>query len=99
MKFIKNLKKIALIFFFIIGALYIFSWMMAINNYYVNPMRLLNKITELPFIFIALVYGFLNLKDSLDKSKKHKIFDIVFIALMIIIFSAVLYINFFIPAR
>jgi len=100
MKLVKNLKKITLIFFFVIGTVYIFSWLMAVNNYFVNTTRLLNKILELPFIFTALVYGFLNLKESFSKStKKHKLIDIIFIILLIIVFSIVLYINFFIPAR
>jgi hypothetical protein len=95
-----NIQKIALIFFFIIGAVHIISHLMIINGYVVQTAYMIKSISEIPFIIAAAVYGFMSLKISIaSPEKKHTISNIFFILFIILLFVGLIYLNLFIPDR
>ncbi len=96
----KNIQKIALVFFFILGSLHILAHLMLINEYMPEIAYPAKKILEIPFILTALTYGFISFKISLvTTEKKHTITNIVFAILIIAVFGILIYLNLFIPDR
>ncbi|MFC1810242.1 hypothetical protein ACFLZH_01975 [Patescibacteria group bacterium] len=96
----KNIQKIALIFFFVIGFVHILAHLMLLNEYMPEIAVAAKKILEIPFILTALIYGFISFKLSLvTTEKKHTITNIVFAVLIILIFGILIYLNLFIPDR
>jgi len=96
----KNIQKISLIFFFVLGTLYLLAFLMILNGY--NPVfaDAVKKILNIPFILTAAVYGFISLKVDLElPEKQHKPSNLVFIGFMIILFALLVYLNLFIPDR
>ncbi|MFC1655931.1 hypothetical protein ACFL3C_03615 [Patescibacteria group bacterium] len=95
-----NIQKIALIFFFITGTAHIISYLMILNGYAPDTAFMIRTIVEIPFIITAAIYGFISLKISIAQpDKKHKISNILFIAFIIVLFAALIYLNLFIPDR
>lgn len=73
---------------------------MVINGYFVDISSAIKKIFEIPFILTAAVYGFMSLKLSLTTSEKqHRISNIIFIGILIVLFIVLIYLNLFIPDR
>lgn len=96
----KNIQKITLVFFFIIGFAHILAHLMIINSYLPEISYAVKKVLEIPFILTALIYGFISLKLSLVTSEKnHKISNIIFAILIILVFAILIYLNLFIPDR
>lgn len=94
----QNLKKIALIFFIILGLGHIISGLMMANAYFLPFSMIANRILNIPFAISALVYAFSSIASSL-KAGKHTITNIIFIVLTLFIFIALTYINLFVPDR
>lgn len=100
MKLEKNIQKVALIFFFVIGFAHILAHLMIINDYSYDIALIIKKVLEIPFILTAAVYGFISIKLSLTTSdKKTNVSNIVFLVLIIILFVILVYLNLFIPDR
>lgn len=96
----RNIQKVALVFFFLIGLVHIIAHLMLTSGYAVNFAYAVKNILEIPFILSAAIYGFLSIKISFTTSDKdHKIANIIIILLVIILFVALIYLNLFIPDR
>lgn len=96
----RNIQKVALIFFFIIGLTHIVAHLMITNGYFMEISYAIKNILEIPFILSAAVYGIMSIKISFTTSEKdHKIGNIIIILLVIILFLALIYLNLFIPDR
>lgn len=96
----RNIQKVALVFFFVIGMVHILAHLILTNGYYINFAYAAKNILEIPFILSAAVYGFMSIKISFTTSDKdHKIANIIIILLVIILFAALIYLNLFIPDR
>jgi hypothetical protein len=96
----EKIQKIALIFFFAFGTIYLVSYLMVVNNYILDTSILINKVFEIPFILTAAIYGFTSLKLSLSTSNKNNLItNIIFIALVVALFALLIYLNVFVPDR
>ena len=96
----RNIQKISLIFFFILGLANLLGYLMLLNGYIPEIAYAVKTISEIPFILSAAVYGFISLKISLETpGKKHSISNMVFIVLLIVLLVLLIYINLFIPDR
>ena len=96
----KNIQKISLIFFFIIGISHILAHLMILNGYLVDAANAVKTILEIPFILVAAVYGFVSIKIGFElPEKKHRISNLIFIFFVIVLFVFLLYINLFVPDR
>lgn len=100
MRLEKNIQKISLIFFFILGSLYILAFLMIINGYYIDLANAVKKILNIPFILTSAVYGFISIKTDLELPEKHhKLSNIIFAGIIIVLFALLVYLNLFIPDR
>ncbi|MBN1494533.1 hypothetical protein JW911_02210 [Candidatus Peregrinibacteria bacterium] len=96
----KNIQKISLVFFFVLGLANLLGYLMLINNYMPEIANAVKTISEIPFILCAAVYGFVSLKISLESpGKRHSISNILFILFILALFALLIYINLFIPDR
>jgi len=96
----KNIQKISLIFFFILGTAYMLAFLMLLNGYNTDLALAVKKILSIPFVLTAAIYGFVSLKIGLELPEKHhKISNIIFIGVIILLFVLLIYLNLFIPDR
>jgi Mn2+/Fe2+ NRAMP family transporter len=96
----RNIQKVALIFFFVVGIIHIIAHLMLTNGHMVQTAYAAKSILEIPFILSAAVYGFMSLKISFTTSEKeHKLANIILILLVIILFAILVYLHLFIPDR
>jgi hypothetical protein len=98
MKTAENIKKVALIFFLVLGLAHIVSGLMFSNNYVVPASLIINRILDIPFAMSALIYGLSSIYTELS-DKHHKIVNIVFIVISLLIFALLLYINLLVPDK
>lgn len=94
MNTLKNVQKISLVFFIILGLSHIVSGLMAANNYYPGIMNTTNKILDIPFAVAAILYGASTFKLSFQD---HKLLNAIMIIGIILVLAALVYINFFVP--
>lgn len=98
MKTANNLKKVALVVFIVVGLVHILSGLMVSNNYYPETSLIINRVLDIPFAMTALVYGFISIYLKVDESKR-KSTSIALIAVSILIFMGLAYINFLVPDK
>lgn len=96
MKTAENIKKVALIFFIVLGLGHILSGLMLSNSYVLPTSLVVNRILDIPFAMSALIYGLAATYEEINE-KHHKIANILFIALSVLVFGVLIYINLFIP--
>jgi hypothetical protein len=94
----ENLKKVALIFFVILGLGHIISGLMMTNLYFLPTSTIINHILEIPFAISALIYGFATIYCGI-KAEKQKNIGNLFIFITLSIFFGLLYINIFVPDK
>lgn len=98
MKTAENIKKVALIFFLVLGLGHIVSGLMFSNNYGTPASLIINRVLDIPFAMSALIYGLSSIYTELT-GKSHKIVNIVFIVISLLIFALLLYINLLVPDK
>lgn len=98
MKTSDNLKKVALILFITIGLTHIVSGLMMSNNYLPDITFIINRSLDIPFAMTGLIYAFTVIYGGTGENKKG-LAKIVFIAISILIFLLLLYVNFLIPDK
>jgi hypothetical protein len=96
MKTAENIKKVALIFFIVLGLTHILSGLMLSNSYLMPTSLVVNRILDIPFAMSALIYGLSATYEEINE-KHHKTANIIFIAISILVFCVLIYINFFVP--
>lgn len=94
----ENIKKVSLIFFVITGLMHLGSSIMIANEMYLKETLIVNKIMDIPFILTGLAYGFSSLRCTLtDPREKHKVLDVIFIAIIVLALIGLLALNIFFP--
>jgi hypothetical protein len=92
----ENIKKIALIFFVILGSGHIISALMIGNSYFLPQSAFMNRILTIPFALSSLVYAWTGMQND---SGKNKIIHTIAIIIALLIFLALVFIHFFIPDK
>jgi hypothetical protein len=98
MKTSDNLKKVALILFIVIGLTHIVSGLMMSNQYLPDITFVINRSLDIPFAMTGLIYAFTVIHGGMAEEKKG-LAKIAFIAVSILIFLFLLYVNFLIPDK
>lgn len=57
METIKNIQKISIWFFAVVGAVYIITGLMSADGYFGDSPLVIHRTTQIPFIVCALAYG------------------------------------------
>jgi hypothetical protein len=96
MKIAENIKKVALIFFIVLGLSHILTGLMLADSYLMPTSLIVNRILDIPFIMAALLYALASIYGSISE-KQHKTATITFAAISVLVFVVLLYINLFIP--
>ena len=99
MNTIENIKKIALIFFIVLGMAHIGGSLMGANRYFLPFPSIISRILDVPFAMITLIYGLVSVRANMTKEKNHKMANIAIVTACFIIFAGLVYISFFIPDR
>ncbi len=94
----KNLQTVSGYFFFGIGSAYFLLALFAYNKMFFPQSQILFNVFDLPFAFVALLYGGSSLWITLDESKIKSSFP-KFILLFwgVVIFAAIVVVNFMFP--
>jgi hypothetical protein len=98
METFKNIKKVSILFFAIIGMLHIGSSLYLANNPISKEALIINKTLDIPFIITGLIYGLSSLRISLaNQEKSHRMLDASLIITIIVIFAGLILVNLFVP--
>ena len=98
METFKNIKKVSILFFVVIGFLHIGSSLFIANDIYMKEAFIINRTLDIPFIITGLIYGFSSLRISLaSQEKSHRILDAVLAIAIILIFLGLIAINLLVP--
>src|SRR5690606_33661296 len=92
LKTAENIKKVALVLFVILGILHILSGLMFANEYLLPTSMIINRVLDIPFAMMAVIYGFMNMYTNMDENSR-KIPGIAFLVISVIIFVLLIYIN------
>lgn len=94
---LKTLRQISLIFFFIIGGTHILTGLFISQNMLMPLSNIINRVLDIPFALIGLVYGLSHTKLAQDSPyRKYYYYLMIFITLLVL--AVMLYIN-FLPDR
>lgn len=99
---ILSLKKIAFLFFITLGSLHILSGLMVSNNYFLPSSSIVNKVLDIPFAMMALIYVFLSINiptETEEQRKKAKIYQTLMICTSLLVFLGLIYVNLIIADR
>ncbi len=91
-------RKTILVFFIVIGALHIISGLMASAGQFLPISNIINKVLDLPFAFVATLFGLSNFKIA-SNSKYKKIYWLITAILLLLVFAIMVYIIAFIPDK
>lgn len=98
MKTAENIQKVALVLFILLGTTHIISGLMLANGYFMPTSLVVNRVLDIPFAMMAVIYAFMTLYTGMDE-KSRKVPGIIFITLSLLIFLLLIYINLFIPDK
>lgn len=91
-----NIKKLALIFFILIGGSHILSGLMTSNGYFLPLSNDINKVLDIPFAMTALLYGFTSIEIRKDNPQK-KVYYVIMAGISVLLFLSLIYINLILP--
>lgn len=98
METIKNIQKISIWFFVVLGAAYLFTGLMEVSGMFKNEAFTVHQTIQIPFIFSALAYGASSLISSIaNPEKDNKILFVIIGALCAIILAAIIAIEIIFP--
>ncbi|MBI5755003.1 hypothetical protein HZA41_02170 [Candidatus Peregrinibacteria bacterium] len=93
----KNIQKVSLIFFAIIGTTHILSGLFLVKNYFPIQAYIINRTLDIPFLITSLGYGFSSAILHLSTPEKPStILTIIFSLITVSIIGTAIYINLFI---
>jgi hypothetical protein len=100
MSTVKNIHSVSASFFFILAFFYVFAGLAFRNDFNVNLMVFLMRLLDIPFAFIALLYGGSGLYLQINEGKEDtaSAWSIVILAICLILFAGVLFLNFAFPS-
>lgn len=94
----ENLKKVSLILFIVLGLVHILTGFLMTSGIGLPYTFIVNHVMDIPFAMTALIYGLSSIKTGL-KDGGHKVINILFIILALLIFVGLVYINVFVPDK
>jgi hypothetical protein len=95
---LRPLRQMALIFFMVIGLAHIITGLMVSREFFTGISNLINKVLDIPFAMIGVIFGLSNIKISSTSAKKKTAF--IFMGLIcLLVLGLLLYINILIPDR
>ncbi len=95
----KNIHNISANFFFFLAFTYVVVALLFRNDMYVNAMIFLMRVMDMPFAFIALMYGGSGLYLQINEGKEDaSAWGIIIFALCLLIFGFVVFVNFAFPS-
>lgn len=98
METFKNIKKVSILFFVVIGIVHIGSSLFLANNPFSKEALIINKTLDIPFIITGLIYGLSSLRISLaNQEKSHRILDASLIIAIVVIFVGLVLVNLLVP--
>jgi hypothetical protein len=84
--FAKNLNEISFYFFFILGTIHLISGMLVVNEFFIKSAWLINRLLDIPFLIVTLIYIFSNIKlYFISKKIFNPNQDLIFIILFLFI--------------
>ncbi len=97
----KNLHNVSAFFFFLLAFTYVFAALAFRNDLMAGLMIFLMRLLDIPFAFIALLYGGSGLYLQINEGKEEtgSAWGIVIFALCLILFGAVVFVNFAFPSQ
>lgn len=98
METVRNIQKISLIFFIIVGSIHILSGLMLQQETAIKFANAMNRVLDMPFIIVALTYGGSSVYlQCASQEKNNTALKIVLLSIATLLILIALYINFFIP--
>jgi len=98
METFKNIKKVSILFFALIGIVHIGSSLFLANNPFSKEALIINKTLDIPFVITGLIYGLSSLRISLaNQEKSHRILDASLIIAIVVIFVGLVLVNLLVP--
>lgn len=91
---LKNIQNISGLFFYLLGLIIFGLILMIHNGFYAELPVIILKSLDLPFMFVALLYGLSGFRLSLGDELKSDTIDAVLIFGGVFAFMAMLYLNF-----
>jgi hypothetical protein len=82
----KNLNEVSFYFFFIVGLTHIVSGLLFANQFFTPTTWLINRLLDIPFLWVTLIYLYSNAKLYLIKSNQlSHTYDLVLVTSIIMI--------------
>ncbi len=97
----KDIHSVSANIFFIFTFVYIFAALALRNNFNAGLMIFLMRLLDIPFALVSLLYGgsSLYLQVNNGEEKSDSVWGILIIALCVILFAGVVFINFAFPSK
>ena len=97
----KTLHNISANLFFLLAFIYVFAALAFRNDYMASFMIFLMRLLDIPFAFITLLYGGTGLYLQINEGKEEggSAWGIVIFAVCLILFGAVVFVNFAFPSQ
>jgi len=97
----KNLHDVSANLFFLLAFIFVLAALAFRNGLYATNMIFLMRLLDIPFALIALIYGGSGLYLQINEGKEDSgsAWSIIIFAFCIILFSAVVFINFAFPSQ
>lgn len=95
---LRTLRQVSLIFFLLLGSTHIISGLLASENMFLPLSNLINRILDIPFIIVGVVYGLSHTKLETDSAFK-KPYLIIMTIITLLVLGGLLYINVFLPDK
>lgn len=97
MELFDQIRKISFSFFISIGLAHFLAGMLYVKGYFSPMSGLINRILFIPFVVCAMAFCFSNIKyRMLENNKDQKWLDYMLIGIGIIVFVALLLVEFFV---
>jgi hypothetical protein len=95
---LRTLRQVSLVFFLLLGSSHILSGLLASENLFLPISSLVNRVLDIPFVMIGLVYGLSH--SRLDSNSPHrKSYLILMTIISLLVLGVLLYINIFLPDK
>jgi hypothetical protein len=96
----KDVHEISANLFFLLAFIYVVAALAFRNGYMASEAIFLMRLLDIPFAFIALLYGGTGLHLQLSEGKEEEsAWGIIIFAVSIILFGAVVFVNFAFPSQ
>ena len=97
----KKIHEVSAALFFLLAFGYMFAALAFRNDYFAAFMIFLMRILDMPFAFIALLYGGTGLHLQINEAKEDSdsVWGIVIFAVCLVLFGAVVFVNLAFPSK